>query len=512
MKFSNYWLYDLRAAVVVFLVALPLCLGIALASGAPLISGLIAGIVGGLVAGSLSKSPLSVSGPAAGLTSIVATAIADLGSFEVFGMSVVVAGIIQLVLGYLRAGTIGNFFPASVIKGMLAGIGLILILKQIPHAVGYDVDYEGDETFFQADGQNTFSEVIESIHNISPGAVLVSLISLFILFLWEHPRLRNQIWVVRTPGALMAVAVGTALGYVFNTFTETFAIEARHMVSVPRIWEAGSAFLHVPDFRAWSNPEVYRVAFTLALVASLETLLSIEASDKMDPYRRMTPLNRELKAQGVANTLSGLLGGLPLTSVIVRSSANILAGAKSKASAITHGVILLLAVLLIPTWLELIPLSCLAGILMFVGYKLTKPQLFVETRQKGNSQFVPFLITTFAVLLSDLLTGVFIGLLAAILFILRTNFKQAVLLVNNEQNSYLLKFTKDVSFLNKSTVRDLFQKVPNGARLIIDGTYSRFIDQDIQETIIDFLEEAKTKDIHVELNQITLSNRRYEIH
>ncbi len=512
MKFSNYWLYDFRAAIVVFLVALPLCLGIALASGAPLVSGLIAGMIGGMVAGVLSKSPLSVSGPAAGLTSIVATSIADLGSFEAFALSVVVAGLIQLLLGFLRAGTIGNFFPASVIKGMLAGIGLILILKQIPHAVGYDVDYEGDETFFQADGQNTFTEVIEAFNFLTPGAVVVSLLSLVLLFAWEHPRMRKWTWVAKTPGPLVAVALGTLMALAFNTFTEFWAIDTRHMVAVPRIAGGESSFFRLPDFSAWQNPKVYTVALTLALVASLETLLSIEASDKMDPYRRMTPLNHELKAQGVANSLSGLLGGLPLTSVIVRSSANIMAGAKSKASTITHGAILLLAVVLIPQLLEFIPLSCLAGILIFVGYKLTKPQLYLETRAKGKSQFYPFLITTLAVLLTDLLTGVFIGLLASVFFILRTNFKQAVLLVNNDQNSYLLKFTKDVSFLNKSTLRDLFQQVPNGARLIIDGTYSRFIDQDIQETISDFLEEAKTKDIHVELNHITLSNTRYEIH
>jgi MFS superfamily sulfate permease-like transporter len=512
MKLSNYWLYDFRAAIVVFLVALPLCLGIALASGAPLIAGLIAGVVGGIVVGSLSKSPLSVSGPAAGLTSIVASSISVLGTFEAFAFSVVVAGLIQLALGFFRAGTIGNFFPASVIKGMLAGIGLILILKQIPHAVGYDVDYEGDETFFQADGKNTFSELLEAFNYLTPGALVVSVVSLAILFAWEHPHMRKWAWVTKTPGALVAVAVGTLLALLFNNLSEVLLIESRHMVSVPRLSQGGASFFHLPDFSVWQNPTVYSVALTLALVASLETLLSIEASDKMDPYRRMTPLNHELKAQGVANTLSGLLGGLPLTSVIVRSSANIMAGAKSKASTITHGAILMLAVLLIPHWLEFIPLSCLAGILIFVGYKLTKPQLYIETRAKGNSQFIPFLVTTLAVLLTDLLTGVFIGLLASVFFILRTNFKQAVLLVNNDQNSYLLKFTKDVSFLNKSTVRDLFQKVPKGARLIIDGTYSRFIDQDIQETISDFLEEAKTKDIHVELNHITLSKKRHEIH
>lgn len=510
MKLPNNWLYDFRAAIVVFLVALPLCLGIALASGAPLISGLIAGIVGGIVVGALSKSPLSVSGPAAGLTSIVADSITDLGTFEAFALSVLIAGIIQVVLGFLRAGTIGNFFPASVIKGMLAGIGLILILKQIPHAVGYDVDYEGDETFFQADGQNTFSELIAAVDFLTPGAVVVSFFSLVILFAWDQPRLRKWSWAAKTPGPLVAVVVGTLLALLFNSFSGSWAIEARHLVAVPRILGEDSSFFSFPDFSAWQNPKVYTVAATIALVASLETLLSIEASDKLDPYRRMTPLNHELKAQGVANAVSGLLGGLPLTSVIVRTSANILAGAKSKAATITHGVIVLLAVLLVPNVLEFIPLSCLAGILIFVGYKLTKPQLFMEMWAKGKSQFYPFLITSLAVLFSNLLTGVSIGLLASVFFILRTNFKQAVLLVSNPQNSYLLKFTKDVSFLNKSTVRDLFQQVPNGARLVIDGTNSRFIDQDIQETISDFLEEAKTKDIQVELHHITVPKKQSE--
>jgi MFS superfamily sulfate permease-like transporter len=504
MRWTNYWLYDFRAAVVVFLVALPLCLGIALASGAPLVAGLIAGVVGGVVAGAISKSPLSVSGPAAGLTTIVASAISTLGSFEAFALSVTLAGLFQLAFGFLGAGSIGNFFPASVIKGMLAGIGIILILKQVPHAVGYDADFEGDKSFFQFDGENSFLALARAFRSVNPATIAVSASALAILFLWEHRALRKNPWVVKTPGALVAVAAGVLIAAVINAAGGGLSLDAGEMVQVPVLSEEGMGFFRWPDFSSWQNPDVYTTAFTLALVASLETLLSVEACDKMDPYKRMTPLNHELKAQGAANTLSGLLGGLPLTSVVVRSSANIMAGAKTKAAGITHGIILLLAVVAIPRWLAFIPLSCLAAILISVGYKLTKPSLYLSTWGNGKSQFYPFIITALAVVFTDLLTGVCIGMLASVFFILRTNFKQAVLLVGNEQNSYLLKFTKDVSFLNKSTLRNLFQRVPAGARLIIDGTYAHFIDQDIRETILDFLEEAKTKNITVELNNLAL--------
>jgi MFS superfamily sulfate permease-like transporter len=504
MSVKNYISNDLPSGLVVFLVALPLCLGIALASGAPLFSGVIAGIIGGIVAGSLSKSPLSVSGPAAGLTTIVFAAIGDIG-FPAFLVSVMLAGLLQIILGFARAGFIGNFFPASVVKGMLAAIGLILILKQLPHAVGYDADYEGDQSFFQPDSHNTFTEIIEAINAFSGGAVIISIISVLILILWSKKTLQKFKFFNSVPGPLIVVVVGVIINFGFVAFIPSLSINEKHMVSVPVITASStlSSFFTFPDLSFLSNPKVYFTAVTIAIVASLETLLSIEACDKLDPERRMTPLNRELKAQGVANTLSGLLGGLPLTSVIVRSSANIHAGAKSKASTITHGVILLMAILLIPMVLKQIPLSCLAGILIVIGFKLTPPSLYVAMYKKGMSQFLPFIITILAILFSNLLAGVFLGILVAVFFILKTNFGEAIVLVS-ENNNYLLKFTKDVSFLSKGTLREIFYKIPNNATVTIDGSHAHFVDADVKETIVDFVGTSKEKNIEVDLKKIQL--------
>ena len=507
MNITDYFKYDFKASLVVFLVALPLCMGIALASGAPLFAGLTAGIVGGIVTGFLSASPLSVSGPAAGLTTIVALAIIKLGSYEAFLFSVVLAGMIQIVLGFVKAGSIGHFFPASVVKGMLAAIGLILILKQVPHASGYDFDFEGDESFVQPDGQNTFSGILEALLSLTPGAIIISLFSLLILFLWERPSFKKYKFSELLPAPLVVVIAGIFLNAIFQRYFPVLALGEKHLVSVPLLSDiqSGSSFITFPDFKLWREPQIFILAATIAIVASLETLLSIEACDKLDPHRRMTPLNRELKAQGVANLISGLLGGLPVTSVVVRSSVNIHAKARTKASAITHGIILLLAVLLIPSLLRLIPLACLAGLLLAVGYKLTEPKIYQEMYRKGLSQFLPFVVTVVAVLLTDLLQGVFWGILVAVFFILRTNFGKAAILVNNG-SGYLLKLTKDVSFLNKSTLRNMFHTIPPNARLLIDGSQSQFIDHDIKETIVDFLESAKSKNIKVELRNISLMN------
>jgi MFS superfamily sulfate permease-like transporter len=494
MNFKEYFSRDLFASLVVFLVALPLCLGIALASGAPLQAGLIAGVVGGIVAGSLSRSPLSIAGPAAGLTTIVIASITELGSFEAFALAVVLAGAIQFIMGIIRAGSIGHFFPASVIKGMLAAIGLILILKQVPHAVGFDADFEGDENFFEEGGRNTFTTIMDAMDAFSGGAVIVSLLSICVIVLWE--KVKKKKWMSLIPGPLIAVVIGAILGQVFE-------IDPKHFVNVPDFFnQEGSLFMH-PDFSQFNNPLVYKVAITIAIVASLETLLSIEACDKMDPYRRITPLNRELKAQGSANMLSGLLGGLPVTSVIVRSSANISAGAKTKASAITHGVILAASVLFLPTALRLIPLSALAGILITIGYKLTTPALYKEMYRKGISQFLPFMVTVVAIVFTNLLAGVFIGILAAVFFILKTNFQEAVIMVSDGKH-YLLKFTKSVSFLNKSTIRSKFLLIPENSNLTIDGTEAQFVDQDIKEAIMDFIETSKTKKIAVELKHLAI--------
>ncbi|MBP9927058.1 MAG: SulP family inorganic anion transporter [Cyclobacteriaceae bacterium] len=505
MNFRNFWSSDLRSSMVVFLVALPLCLGIALASGAPLFSGLLAGIIGGIVVGSLSGSSVSVSGPAAGLTTIVAAAILNLGSFEAFLLSVALAGLIQLILGFARAGAIGHFFPISVIKGMLAAIGLILILKQIPHAVGFDADFEGDQNFLQPDGQNTFSEIFTAWDFLSPGALVISAISILLLILWEGNGLQRFKFFRLVPSALIVVLIGILLNSLFTITLPYFAIETKHLVSIPTFSQTKgiTSLLTFPDFSLWRNPQIYITAATIAIVASLETLLSIEACDRMDKRHRITPLNQELKAQGIGNFISGMLGGLPVTSVIVRSSANINAGARSKASAISHGVILILSVLLLPGLLTLIPLASLAGILIMVGYKLTKPILYKEMYRKGMAQFVPFAITIFAVVFTDLLQGVFLGVLVAIFFILKTNFKRAVILVSTEKN-YLIRFTKDVSFLHKNSLRQAFEAIPEDTKLLVDGSSAQFMDQDIKEMLVDFTLTAKTKNIEVELKNINI--------
>lgn len=493
--------HDIPASLVVFLVALPLCLGIALASGAPLFSGLIAGITGGIVGGFLSKSPVSVSGPAAGLTSIVIASISDLGSFSVFLTCVVIAGVIQLVLGFLKAGTIGHFFPAAVVKGMLAAIGLILILKQIPHALGYDADFEGDEAFFQMDGQNTFTEIVNSIFNPTPGAIVICLVSIVILYLLSTDRVRRIKLFNFIPGPLVVVVIGIVANVIFSRFIPFLDIREAHMVDLPEFNSIFDKSLWImPDINAVSNPKVYVIALTLAIVASLETLLSLEAADKLDPLKRVTPLNHELKSQGIANIVSGILGGLPLTAVIVRTSANVQAGARTKTSTIMHGILLALMVFLFPKVLEAIPLASLAAILLMVGYKLTTPALFKEMYRKGKDQFFPFIVTVVAILFTDLLTGIFIGILVAVFFVLKTNFKSAFILVNND-DQYLLKFTKDVSFVHKSSLRNALDRVPKRSSLIIDGSKSQFLDADIVETIEDFIKSSVTRKIRVELKK-----------
>lgn len=507
MNIKHFFKYDFPASIAVFLVALPLCLGVALASGAPLFSGLIAGVVGGIVVGSLSGSPLSVSGPAAGLTVIVLLGISKLGSYESFLLSVFVAGIMQLGFGFARAGSVGNFFPVSVVKGLLAAIGLILILKQIPHAVGYDRNFEGDESFIQKDGGNTFSGALDALGALTPGAIIISLFSLLILFLWDRPSVKKHRLFGLLPGSIVVVALAISLNEIFARYLPVFALEEKHRVMIPLLWEAKglSSYFLFPDFTQWNNPGVYTMALTIAVVASLETLLSIEACDKLDPYRRITPLNRELKAQGVANAISGLIGGLPVTSVIVRSSANVNAGARSKAATITHGIILLFSILAIPGILRMIPLACLAGILISVGYKLVKPDLFHEMYKKGLAQFLPFITTVVMIVFTDLLQGVFWGIIVAVFFILKTNFHQSIILVNSG-SSYLLKFTKDVSFLSKSTLRNIFLKIPAHSKIMIDGSDAMFIDQDIKETISDFLRSCEAGNIDVELKNISLPN------
>lgn len=494
--------HDVRSSLVVFLVALPLCLGIALASGAPLFSGLVAGVVGGVVAGFLSRSPLSVSGPAAGLTTIVLASIIELGSFSMFLTCVVIAGMIQVAMGYLRAGTVGHFFPIAVIKGMLAAIGLILILKQIPHAIGYDADFEGDEIFFQSDGANTFTEILYGLQHISPGAIIICGISLAVLFFWSHPASKKFRGINYFPAPLLVVVLGISINFLFQEYVPLLEIKQTHLVDLPDfkgIRDIGQFFM-LPDISRLWDTRLYTIGATLAVIASLETLLSIEAIDKLDPLKRITPLNHELKAQGIANMVSGLLGGLPVTSVIVRSSANVDAGARSKTSAVLHGLLLAFVVLTIPGVLEKIPLASLAGILLVVGYKLTPPLLYRDMFVKGIVQFLPFVITILTILLSNLLVGIFVGILASVFFVLKTNFHSAIILVN-EKDKYLLKFIKDVSFVHKSSLRNALEKIPNDSMLIIDGSKSQFLDTDIIETIEDFAKSAPSRNIMLEIKK-----------
>jgi len=491
---------DLPSSIVVFLVALPLCLGIALASGAPLFSGIIAGMVGGIVIGSLSGSHLSVSGPAAGLTAIVAAAILKMPAYQTFLLAVVLAGVIQLILGYVKAGVFGDYVPSSAIKGMLSAIGIILILKQIPHFVGYDADYAGDYKFVQQDSKNTFSELIMAAQRITPLAVIIAIISLLIQIVWDKILVKKGKIFQLIPAPLVVVVAGVLICQF--AATKGITLNEDQMVNLPIAASAGEflTFFTMPDWNSFSNADVWTTAFTLAIVASLETLLNIEAADNLDPYQRVTPTNRELKAQGVGNIVSGLLGGLPVTSVVVRTSANINAGAKTKMSAVSHGVFLLLSVALIPGLLKMIPLSALASILIYTGYKLAKPSIFKAFYKKGADQFIPFVVTVVAIIFTDLLIGILIGIAVGLFFVLRSNFKTALFVVN-DHNKYLFRLRKDVSFLNKPILKAKLEEVPENAFVILDLSRAYFIDKDVIEVINDFMHHAHLKNIRVEIKK-----------
>jgi MFS superfamily sulfate permease-like transporter len=493
--------YDIPASVVVALVALPLCLGIALASGATAFSGLIAGVVGGIVVGLISNSQISVSGPAAGLTVIVLNGIQELGSFQTFLVALIISGAFQVVLGILKAGTIGNFFPSNVIKGMLAAIGVILILKQIPHAVGYDVDIEGDESFEQQDGHNTFSEMFFMVDNLSPEIILISVFSLAILLFFESKFIKASIFKA-IPSSLIVVLAGILLSYIFKTFFPAWALQKEHLVSLPQIGslqDLRSQF-SFPDFTQIGNSHVWKVALTLTIVGSLESLLSLEAAEKLDPFKRSPSQNQELVAQGCGNMVSGFLGGLPVTAVIVRTSANVAAGGISKLSAILHGVIILFSVLFIPNVLNLIPLSSLAVILIMVGYKLTKPSLIISMYKLGWNQFIPFMVTIIAIVLTDMLRGISLGIIVSIYYILKTNIRTAIL-VTSDGNNYLIKFVKDVTFTNKSNLKTQLYKIPSGANLVVDCSRHVFIDHDIIDLLDEFTIAAAKKGINLEIRR-----------
>ncbi len=494
---------DFASGLVVFLVALPLCLGIAMASGAPLFSGIISGVIGGIVVGYLSKSHISVSGPAAGLTAIILTAITDLGAFDVFLTAVFIAGLIQLALGFIKAGSISNYFPTNVIEGMLAGIGIIIILKQLPHAFGYDSDFEGDMAFAQADGNNTFSTLFGVLNHIQLGSIIISFVSLAILIVWDKVTFLKKLKLV--PGALVAVVIGVVLNEIFVATGSSLAIMKEHLVSlpVPTTLEEFKQIIVTPNFSGITNPQVWIVGLTIAIVASIETLLCIEASDRMDVHKRYTDTNVELKAQGIGNIVSSLLGGLPMTSVVVRSSANNNAGAKSKMSAIIHGVLLLVSVLTIPLILNKIPLATLAAILILVGYKLAKPATFKHFWDNGKYQFIPFIATLLAVVFMDLLKGVALGIIISIIFILRGNLKRAYSFRKEEYvdgDVIHIDLAQEVSFLNKSAIKLTLNEIPENSRVIINAHDTVYIAHDILDLIREFkATRAKDENIKVKL-------------
>jgi len=491
---------DLPASIVVFLVALPLCLGIALASGAPLFAGLITGIIGGVVVSTFSGAQLSVSGPAAGLTVIVLGGIAKLGNYETFLLAVVVAGFVQLILGLIKAGTIGNYFPSSVIEGMLAAIGLMLILKQLPHALGVDSDFLGDESFFQKNDENTFSAIGSAASHFSVAAIVISLVSIAVLIIL--PKIKK---LSSVPAPLVVVILGIGLSLVFKQ--TSYALRAEQMVNIPVVTGITDFFglFNSPNFSSILNKDVWIVGGTIAIVASLETLLGIEAVDKLDPIKRVSPTNRELMAQGIGNMVSGMVGGMPMTSVIVRSSANASAGARTKMSAIFHGLWLLLSLLFIPGIINMMPLACLGAILLFTGYRLTRIALFKHMYHKGWDQFVPFVITIIAVLLTDLLKGVAVGMLFSIFYLLRTNMRNPFfykIQEDGDKKSVRIKLAEEVSFLNKAAIQVLLTNIPRETNVIIDGGNSRYIDPDVLETIFNYKHNAYTKGIIVTLENI----------
>jgi carbonic anhydrase len=476
---------DLPSSVVVFIVALPLCLGVALASGAPLISGIISGIIGGIVVGFLSDSHASVSGPAAGLAAVVLSSITQLGSFNTFLLAVAISGVIQLVMGVAKGGIIANYIPSNVIKGLLAAIGIILILKQIPHAVGFDRDTEDDFTFFQQDGENTFSELLGMFNYFSWGAIIISGLSVLVMLYWDKTPLKQFKFF---PSTLFVVILGVALNFFFKHYFPNLEILSNHLVQIPT-FDGVNGLITLPNFSEINNYKVWIVAFTIAIIASIETLLNLEAIEKIDPRKREASPNRELCAQGVGNILSGLVGGIPVTSVIVRSSVNLNAGAATKSSAILHGIFLLFSVLLLSPILNLIPLATLASILILTGYKLAKVSLFKDMWSKGLNQFIPFICTILAIVFTDLLIGVIIGLIISVFYILKSNYNNPFVVgkaTMHVDETMRIELPNQVSFLNKATIKDTLWNIPNNAKVIIDASYADFIDQDVLEIIEDF--------------------------
>jgi len=486
---------DLLAGVIVFLVALPLCLGVAMASNAPLISGVLAGIVGGALVGFLSGSHTSVSGPSPALAAIIVTLIAQLGSFEALLLAVVVSGLVQIVLGLARIGFIAAFIPFSVIQGLLAAIGVILILKQIPHVLGRDSDPEGEMSFQQPDHETTFSEFGELLTGIQPGAALIGIVSLLILNFWHRSKALRRL---RIPPPLVVVIFGVAAGEVFRQIGGIWAIAESHLVQVPiaQSFMDLFQFLQSPDFSQWNQPAIYQAGLTIAMITTLETLLNIDAIDKVDPERRISPPSRELLAQGVGNVILGLIGGIPISSVIVRSSVNINAGAQTKLSAIFHGFLMLFCVMILPTYLNMIPLSCLAAILLMTGLRLITLQLIRKMWNDGRYQFIPFTVTLFAIVLTDLVTGVLIGLAVSIAFILNSNLRQPLRRILEKHlggDVLRIVLANQVSFLNRGALEKILRDLPPGSNVLLDAESTDYIDPDVLTLISEFKDRVAPK-------------------
>ena len=492
---------DAGAGLVVFLVALPLCLGIALASNAPLMAGIVSGVIGGLVVAWVSGSHTSVSGPAAGMVAVVLAQVAALKSYEAFLLAVILAGMIQILLGVLRAGFIASFFPSNVIKGLLAAIGVILVLKQIPHVVGHDSDPEGEMGFEQPDGKNTFSELFSSLFDFEPGATMVGLVSLAVLLAWDRSKLKKSL----VPAPLVVVLLGVVINFALKATGSSWAIGASHLVQVPTPASLSGFFemLPSPDFKALGNPAIFTAAVTLAVVASLETLLNLEAVDKLDPRKRVSPPNRELVAQGVGNIVSGFFGGLPVTSVIVRSSVNINAGAETRLSAFIHGLLLFALVAFAPTLLNEIPLASLAAVLLATGLKLASPALFRQMWAEGRKQFLPFIVTVVAIVFTDLLAGIITGLATSLGFILHSNFRRPLrrFMEHHVGGEVLrIEFSNQVSFLNRAVLEQTLNSVPAQGHVVLDARNTDYIDPDILDLIDDFRKQtAPARNLKVSL-------------
>ncbi len=499
--------YDFPAGLVVFLVALPLCLGVALASGAPLLSGIISGVIGGIVVGFLSGSQTSVSGPAAGLAAVVLASIANLGGFEVFSAALFIAGFLQLASGLLKGGFIANYIPSNVIKGLLAAIGILLILKQIPQAFGYDNTHQTDFSFTQPNGENTFSHLFNTYFHTTPGVVIISLLSILVLVFWDKTPLKK---IRFFPASLFVVLLGIGINELFRSSFPYLFLEPVHLVTLPATQLSDLAsFVKFPALSAFANYNVWLTALTLAIVASLETLLNLEAVDNIDPHKRESPPNRELVAQGVGNILAGLVGGLPVTSVIVRSSVNINAGTQSKMSAIIHGIFLLLAILLLSPLINLIPFASLAAILIVTGYKLAKITIFKEMFAKGWNQFIPFVVTILAIIFTDLLIGILIGLAVSLFYLLKSNYKNPFTIERDNLHSgevIRIELPNQVSFLNKASIKNTLWSVPENTTVIIDASYADYIDNDVLELFVDF-KKVVAPEKNIKLNIIGVKEK-----